>query len=112
MKLRPTLTPKTIALGVTAVRSVGKSVYPKRDGSYLEYDLNAEGNHSWNMAYSAIAKAHKMGLFADVDENDCRCAVRTMPTTVVSFDPSDNICRVGITSCGIAKKYEITLNID
>jgi hypothetical protein len=111
MKLRPTLTPKTIAPGVTAVRSVGKSIYSKRDGSYLEYDLNAEGNHSWNMAYTAIAKAVKLNLIADATEQGSRCVVRTMPTTVVSFDPSDNICRVGITSCGIAKKYEITLHL-
>ena len=111
MNLRPSLTPKTITPGVVAVRSVGKSVYPKRDGSYSEYDLNAEGLHPFSMAYAAIKVAAGKGFFADAVEQGARCVVRTMNTTVVSFDPSDNICRVGITSGGVAKKYEITLHL-
>ena len=111
MKLRPLLTPKTVAQGVVAVRSVGKSVYPKRDGSYLEYDLNAEGLHPFGMAYAAIKVAAGKGFFADAVEQGARCVVRTTNTTVVSFDPSDNIARVGITVGGVAKKYEITLHL-
>jgi hypothetical protein len=79
MYLKPNFKWVALTDTITAVRYVGRSLYSKRDGTYLEYDLNASGLHSWNMANRAIQKAIKQGLITDALEQNARCVVPYAP---------------------------------
>jgi hypothetical protein len=111
MNLIPNTDFVSISPRITTRRVTGIARYSKRDGTYQDYDRNAEGNHNFSSVYRMVAKAEQSGLFADALDSGARSVCRVNSQTVVSFDPTDNIARIGWTTGGVAYKYEMLLNI-
>ena len=111
LTLRPNTDFVAISPRISTRRVTGYTRYSKRDGSYLDYDRNEGGLHNFSSVYRMLAKAEQQGRFTDALETGARTICRVNSQTVVSFDPKDNIARVGFNDAGRAHKYQVYIDI-
>lgn len=109
--LRPNTDFVAISPRISTRKVTGYTRYSKRDGSYLDFDRNEGGLHNFSSVYRMLAKAEQQGLFTDAFETGARTVCRVNGVTVVSFDPTQGIARVGYSEGTKAHKYQVFIDI-